>query len=142
MITQLIQFGRLKPAEKKFFIKSCWLMIFFRIALKRRPFQQIMAETKVMTGKITTGKSQEIRLHRAARLAKTAGSIIPFSTCLSRALAGYVLLAEQGFETTLHIGVTRDDSYGFEAHAWLTHNNSIILGNLPDLDKYQELPLQ
>ena len=65
---------------------------------------------------------------------------VPFSTCLSNALAGQILFATCHHPTTLHIGVRNTPDAGFEAHAWLTLNSTILLGHLPDLDSYKELP--
>ncbi len=77
---------------------------------------------------------------RLSRLIIGASRLIPFTTCLSQTLAGKILFAENGYDTELHIGVNNDTSVGFEAHAWLSLDGSIILGHLPDLNRYKEFP--
>lgn len=86
-----------------------------------------------------TSGSAKIPPKRMARLITAAGSILPFSTCLSNALAGQALFAMHGQKTTLHIGVCKNNEIGFEAHAWLCQDGEILLGQLPDMVRYREL---
>jgi len=50
------------------------------------------------------------------------------STCLTRALAGQLLLRKAGIESRLCIGVMRDQRHAFQAHAWLQRDGNVILG--------------
>jgi hypothetical protein len=54
--------------------------------------------------------------------------IIPNSTCLVRALAASRLLAQNGYKSTLHIGVKRTAGL-FEAHAWVEYDGRAIIGS-------------
>lgn len=83
----------------------------------------------------------KIDSEKMARLLTAAGLLVPFSTCLSQALAGKILFAMNGHPTTLHIGVSKTSEAGFEAHAWLCQNGKIVLGMLADLERYHELPI-
>ncbi|MBU1139564.1 MAG: lasso peptide biosynthesis B2 protein, partial [Proteobacteria bacterium] len=71
---------------------------------------------------------------------RIASHFIPGSTCLSNALAGQILFSSYGHKTRLHIGVARDQENTLEAHAWLSLEGATIVGGLPDLDRYKELP--
>jgi len=51
---------------------------------------------------------------------------VPNSTCLIRALALSRLLAQNGYESRLHIGVKRTDGT-FEAHAWVEHDGRAVI---------------
>jgi hypothetical protein len=53
---------------------------------------------------------------------------MPNSTCLVRALAASRLLAQNGYKSTLHIGVKRTDGV-FEAHAWVEYDGRVIIDN-------------
>jgi hypothetical protein len=54
------------------------------------------------------------------------------STCLTRALAGELLLDSNGAPVTLTIGVRRTDGGALEAHAWLARNDRVLLGGTAD----------
>jgi hypothetical protein len=53
--------------------------------------------------------------------------IVPNSTCLVKALAASRLLAQNGYKSTLHIGVKRTDGE-FGAHAWVEYDGRAIVG--------------
>lgn len=62
------------------------------------------------------------------RVAHWAGrTFLADRPCLSQALAARWLLARDGYPTTLHLGV-RQGAAGIEAHAWLEHDDRIVLG--------------
>lgn len=54
------------------------------------------------------------------------------STCLTRAVAGELLLHSNGAPVTLTIGVRRTGGGALEAHAWLARNDRVLLGGTPD----------
>ena len=135
----LLKFARLTTSEKVFFLNALFWMSYFRLALKLKPLQKLLKETQFKAGKQQPAKNN-LTPSRVARLAALAGNLIPFSTCLSKSLAGHVLFARQGYDTKIHIGVSKEKVAGFEAHAWLTYNDIIVVGHLPDLAKYKELP--
>lgn len=58
--------------------------------------------------------------------------------CLSQALAARWLLARDGFQTELHLGV-RQGATGIEAHAWLEHDEQIVLGGSDSRARYVPL---
>ncbi|MCP3892833.1 MAG: hypothetical protein GY702_28750, partial [Desulfobulbaceae bacterium] len=49
--------------------------------------------------------------------------------------------AENGYLTEFHMGVWKKDDEGLEAHAWLTLGGNVVVGALPNLEEYEELPL-
>lgn len=136
---RLLKFIRLRKEERNYFLLSIYLMACYRIALRLKPLQQIITEVRFKAEQAQPAKNV-LTLSRASRLAHVAGNLVPLSTCLSKSLAGHILLAGQGYQTKIHIGVSKDNTSGFEAHAWLTHDGTIVIGQLPDLQKYQELP--
>lgn len=64
-------------------------------------------------------------VHRAARVCR------PSPSCLTRALTIARLLAREGLEVRLTIGVSRAP---FEAHAWLEHGTRVLAGDAPSRD--------
>lgn len=67
--------------------------------------------------------------------------LVPGATCLTQAVAGQILLQQNGYHATLRLGV-RTGAQGFAAHAWLEQDGRKILGQaaargmvvLPDLN--------
>ena len=53
---------------------------------------------------------------------------VPGATCLTQAAAAHYLLALYGHQSLIRVGVKPDTDNRFTAHAWLLHNDSIILG--------------
>lgn len=71
----------------------------------------------------TTGNIEVDRI----RWAVNAVSIyLPGSTCLTRALTGYKLLANN--DSQVKIGVGKGSKGEFEAHAWLEYDDQVIIG--------------
>lgn len=61
--------------------------------------------------------------------------------CLPRALVSQCLLQRWGYTTTIHIGVSHNDQDGVDAHAWVKYDDKVIIGDLPDLERYSPLPI-
>lgn len=58
------------------------------------------------------------------------------ATCLPRALAAQMLLAKAGYETQLRMGLAKSAAGKLEGHAWLERDGDIVIGNLPDLERF------
>lgn len=59
--------------------------------------------------------------------------------CLARALTVQHLLYWQGYPFEVVIGVAKGDLNQLEAHAWVTSEGRIVVGWLPDLERYRPL---
>lgn len=59
--------------------------------------------------------------------------------CLARAMAVQFMLRRRNRQTSLHIGVTKRTDSGLEAHAWLEHNGVIVIGGVPDFNRFKPL---
>ena len=129
---RVIKFLLLSGTEKLLLVQAAFLLVVVRIGLSLVPFR--------------TWRSLLARLARAEKRAKApqqsdvdrviwalmaAGRAFPpAGTCLTEALAGYVLLGRRGYSTDLRIGVTRDAGGRFLAHAWLEKGGLIVIGQL------------
>ena len=60
--------------------------------------------------------------------------------CLAKALATQVLLSRRNCECEFKIGVAKNDQGALEAHAWIEKDQQVIMGFLPDLDRFKSLP--
>ncbi|WP_414622901.1 lasso peptide biosynthesis B2 protein [Calothrix sp. CCY 0018] len=60
--------------------------------------------------------------------------------CLARALTTQVLMSHSGFSPELCIGVAKSELGELEAHAWIKYQGYVVIGFLPDLPRYIQLP--
>lgn len=60
--------------------------------------------------------------------------------CLVRSLACETLVRMYGHEPEHRLGVDKDTEDGAKAHSWLEYEGEILIGDLPDLDRYEPLP--
>lgn len=67
------------------------------------------------------GRQVARRIERLARF-------VPGSSCLTQALALQFVLGRGGHASSLQIGVRQDGSGNFFAHAWVTCNGRVVLG--------------
>jgi hypothetical protein len=65
-----------------------------------------------------------------------AAQFVPGATCLTQALTAQILLRREGFEPTLEIGVARDPSGAFKAHAWVRCEGMIVVGDFTNGPTY------
>lgn len=60
--------------------------------------------------------------------------------CLARALTTQILMNHSGYPPELCIGVAKGESGELEAHAWIKYQGYVVIGYLPDLPRYIQLP--
>lgn len=61
-------------------------------------------------------------------------------TCLVRSLTTEAIMRLYGYYPTHRIGVDRDADGGVKAHSWLEFEDEVIIGDVPNLDRYEPLP--
>jgi hypothetical protein len=142
-MSSLLSFINLPIKEKELFFQAIYFLIVFRIKLARTPpknlFAEIAAEPSFDGREICL--SGYVLPSRIVRIINQASRFVPYTTCLSKALVGSVLFSKNCCKSGLHIGVFVNEKRKLEAHAWLSYDGRIVIGDLPDLSKYQELPL-
>ena len=57
-----------------------------------------------------------------------ASRYVSGTTCLSLALAGRMILNRYGYPARIHIGVAKEHTGSFGAHAWLESEGTIVIG--------------
>lgn len=137
---RLFKFLALPGREKALFCFALYLLAAYRIRLQVTSTQQLFNRVQRLSRERYAPESSPVPSQRIARLLNVAASFTPYSTCLSKALAGQILFAVNGHKTRLHIGVATDAQQKFEAHAWLSLDDTILIGHLPDLERYREFP--
>ena len=125
--------------EKLVFCRAFLLVLSYRRALKSHPFDELMRGAAARAEKRLAGETADsLPAGRISWLISKAATVIIESRCLPQALAGQIIFAEYGYRTDFHIGV-RKESDKLEAHAWLTLDGDVVLGDLPDLALFEEL---
>jgi Transglutaminase-like superfamily len=128
---RLFKFLRLSWPERMLLIEATILLAAIRIGLRVVPF----ATLRRLLGLVSRPRSGVREPHdrgkeRTLWAVDTAGQHFPaIGTCLMRAMAAHVLLARNGHSSNLRIGVRRDSSGTFDAHAWLEKDGVILIGN-------------
>lgn len=140
-MARIRKFISLSRTEKIIFFRAVFLLVFSRCLLQFKPFKDVVRYFSRKAAGQNTEVVNAVSPAMVAVLLGAASTVVPFSTCLSKSLAGSVLFRAFGYKTLLHIGVTRENECTFEAHAWLTLDGKVMVGYLSDLEKYQELPL-
>lgn len=140
-MTRLRKFLLLPFYEKRFVFQAFYYLVVYSVYLKISSLDNLLKKVTNKSQFLLLYSDKKISVNRISRLIVVVSSFIPFSTCLSRALAGQLLFARQGWKTSLHFGVRNSNDTSLEAHSWLCYNDKIILGMLPDILSYQELPL-
>ncbi len=103
-----------------------------RWRLGRRQVRDVMGAGALPALPLAKSGSSEKSTSLTARVAwaipRVAARVPWRSDCLVQATAAQRWLSRKGVPTDLHIGVRKDRAIGFEAHAWLCHNEQIITG--------------
>lgn len=100
-----------------------WLWV-IRLGLWILPFATIRDWT-IRVAK-HTNKRKRYPMSRIVRAVSVL--YVPQGTCLTKALAGYIILSHEGYSVCLQIGVAKDQNGKFVAHAWIESDGRVIIG--------------
>lgn len=112
---------------------EAWLLLWVcRVGLWTAPFPQVLRGVQFCAGHLRSRRALDAdcvanAVHRALPLTLRA-------SCLTQALAGWVMLTRHGAVSRIRIGVTSPQQEGFRAHAWLESEGRVILGNVADVE--------
>lgn len=137
-MVRLRKFFYLPAEEKIIFLRALFLLVYVRFSLQFKQFKNAVKDVSRKAAAQNSVQKSCILPPRVASLLNAAGNTLPYTTCLPRALAGSILFSSLGYQTKLHIGVTRENGSMLEAHAWLTLDGSVIVGYRSDLGRYQQ----
>ena len=108
-----------------------------RLALCVLPYRMIQRVAPAADDAASDTHGDSARQYRIAQAVRTASWLVPGATCLTQALATQALLHLRGDRPKLCFGIARNERGRLEAHAWLEANGRIVIGGLPDLERYQ-----
>lgn len=123
----IISFLKLPSEEKKVALNSFLLVIRIRIMLWMFHFSTVQNRVQKIACNYNSTPKNTITMNRLRIMIMATSRYVPRATCLVQALAGYILFSKYGYSTSIKIGVLTENGE-FEAHAWLEHDEKVVLG--------------
>jgi hypothetical protein len=111
-----------------------------QVSLRTRPFRTVYERFERQRLGQARSPARDARSAIDIAIAvRRASRLVPGATCLPQALATRAMLKRRGIVSELRIGVARDTRGDVQAHAWVEVAGRVVIGNLPDLARYQRL---
>jgi hypothetical protein len=138
-MSKFARFFRLPLADKVLVLQAlCWISA-VHVALRIFRFGPVWRWVSARSPLAAAADSAPVE--RTIWAVETAGNyLLPEKPCLTKALVGQMFLNRMGYETTLRIGVKREADQPLQAHAWLEHDQQIVIGNLRDIASFEPFP--
>lgn len=137
-MSRLRKFLRLPYAQQWLLLKIVLLLALVRLGMQLlsfRTLRRVVDRLSKTSGRLqATDRSSVEEIVWAVEL---SGRYVP-GTCLTRALAGQILLARRGHPVLLHIGAVREVGEKFLAHAWRETGGQVVIGG-HELERYTPL---
>jgi hypothetical protein len=136
------RFFALPAVERSVFLTAVPAVLIVRILLWTLPSRVIIRTTaRLARGDRTATRMPRVASSIITRAVERASRRVPGATCLTQALSAQMILRHHGHHSRLCLGVARDASGDFRAHAWLESEGRILIGGrgvsglarLPDL---------
>lgn len=116
------------------FLRAAIVVASVRIALSVLPFRWVCG---FVCGLPLSPDTQEGNpVNSLESIVRVVSRQIPMASCLTQALALRWLLVRAGHRARVHIGVTKSDTGGFEAHAWVESRGKILLGIKDEVNRF------
>jgi hypothetical protein len=125
----LVKFCRRPSLDRRLLLSAAALRLFVAIGVRVLPFAWLRHALDRFAAFGSTPGDDDIEA-RVVRAVRTVASLLPGPSCLTDALVAQCLLARHQREATLCFGVSRIRPAGrpFDAHAWLEHGGSSLIG--------------
>jgi hypothetical protein len=139
-VPSLGKFVRLPRARQALTIKAFALLLLTWLAmrlLRFRTVRRLLDHLGQPVPRLVRGNRSPAR--EIGWTVAAAGRLLPFVTCLPRALTVEVLLARRGLAAQLYFGVVRDANADLQAHAWVGSQDEVVIGEVVDLARFSPL---
>lgn len=135
----LHQFLQLSWPDRWLLIRAGWWLGLITLGLRVIRLQALQR----LLRRRATLRTPSVPAQRIAWAVRVASRIVPAATCLPQTLTAQYLFIQHGYPAELQIGAAKRPDGTLEAHAWLTSGGKIVLGELPDMDRFVPLaPVQ
>lgn len=112
-------------------VAEAWALLWAcRVGLWVAPFPRVLRGAEFCAGRRS---SRAVDAARAVESIRRALPLTLRASCLTQALAGWILLTRHGVASRVRIGVSSAEQ-GFKAHAWLELGGKVILGDEVNVD--------
>jgi hypothetical protein len=129
-LKRLVQLPR---GERSLLLRAAFAILLIRITLPWLALERVQRIAMLVV--LPSNKTYTIDLIVCA--IRRAARLITGSSCLEQALAAQALLTRHGYKPRLTIGVAKDRAH-FEAHAWVTCGDEVLIGG-PGTGRYTAL---
>lgn len=122
------RFLQLSFADKAMLVGCLWRLAVTFIALQTRGYHRVSRD---LTSRLQRQRSSRHEIPSAAKIiwaVRAAARALPRTRCLAQAVTLHYLLARSGHASIIRIGITGDQTLGFEAHAWVVRDGRIAIG--------------
>lgn len=109
-------------------VRSFLVLVIVRIALYVTSYQRISKHVRVKG----SGANACRPVYLIVWAVEHASKVVPRANCLTRALALQYLLGRYGHASMMRVGVSQSSGGSFEAHAWVLHDHTVIIGGTPE----------
>ena len=124
---KILCFLRLSSRDKVVVIQSIYWLIIIRIMIWIFPFHFVQKKVQKIAGHTNPNVNSSVSMSKMSVMILVSARYVPRVTCLVQALAGFILFSKYGYMTSIKIGVLTENGE-FEAHAWLEHDDKVVLG--------------
>lgn len=121
---RLTRFLSLALRHHRLLVRCFILLVQFRWTLTRKSYHPLLDLIRQQTGT----ESQSVQPDLLAWGVLNAARLVPFATCLTQSLVLRYMLARCGHDASIRIGVKIDEVGRFRAHAWVIHDNRLLIG--------------
>lgn len=114
-------------------VVEAWVLLWTcRVGLWLAPFPRVLRGTRFCAERLRSSRPMDAG--RAVESIRRALPLTLRASCLTQALAGWIMLTRHGAECRIRIGVASLQQDGFKAHAWLEAGGRVILGDIQDIE--------
>lgn len=129
----------IKLAAIQLFGQAFFWLTLVRLGLKFLPFAALQAKVDRLAQKQVRSPGY-YTLYGLIWSVNQATKVMPGGAkCLARAMTTQILMGQNGYPYDLCIGVLKADSGELQAHAWIESEKQIVIGWLPEIDRYKRL---
>ena len=133
---KILKFLGLPLARKKLLVEALLMVAGVRIGLWVVPYRRLNTWLPAAPCAEASQTIDWPTIREAAAAVSLCSRFVPQATCLTQAIATQTLLGRRGLDSRLTIGVDKDETGAFLAHAWIEIEGKIVIGRLPNIRRY------
>jgi hypothetical protein len=137
---QIRKFLQLSRPDRSLLIQTFFMLAIVTSGLRILPWLALQRPLlKLADRNSRFHSSRRPSVQRISWAIRASWRYIPKATCLPQALVAQFLLISHAYPADLQLGAAKDKNGKLEAHAWVTSDNQIIIGDMRDLERFVQL---